>query len=39
MTVTSTNGISFEKVNLYAYVNSYFETGFTSPIDEAIKKL
>ncbi|MHB1376570.1 MAG: magnesium-translocating P-type ATPase [Candidatus Humimicrobiaceae bacterium] len=31
------DGNSVEKVNLYAYVNSYFETGFTSPIDEAIK--
>jgi len=31
------NGSSFEKVNMYSYINSYFETGFTSPIDEAIK--
>ena len=33
----SIDGNSVEKVNLYAYINSYFETGFTSPIDEAIK--
>ncbi len=32
------NGKNFEKVNLYSYINSYFETGFTNPIDRAIKK-
>ncbi len=28
-----------EKVLEYAYINSYFETGFTNPIDEAIRSL
>lgn len=31
------NGKNFDKVNLFSYINSYFETGFTNPIDEAIK--
>ncbi|MHB1275401.1 MAG: magnesium-translocating P-type ATPase [Candidatus Humimicrobiaceae bacterium] len=31
------NGSNLEKVNLYSYINSYFETGFTSPIDVAIR--
>lgn len=31
------NGNNLEKVNLYSYINSYFETGFTSPIDVAIR--
>jgi P-type Mg2+ transporter len=30
------NGAASEKVFLYAYLNAYFETGFTNPIDEAI---
>jgi Mg2+-importing ATPase len=30
------NGTASEKVFLYAYLNAYFETGFTNPIDEAI---
>lgn len=33
----SINDNNFDKVNFYSYINSYFETGFTSPIDEAIK--
>ncbi|OPY28841.1 MAG: Copper-exporting P-type ATPase B [Methanocella sp. PtaU1.Bin125] len=31
------DGRPSKKVMLYAYLNSYFEKGFTSPIDEAIK--
>ena len=31
------NGADSEKVLLYAYINSKFETGFTNPIDEAIR--
>jgi Mg2+-importing ATPase len=27
-----------EKVLLYAYLNSYFETGYSNPIDEAIRR-
>jgi P-type Mg2+ transporter len=27
------------KVMLYSYLNAYFETGFTNPIDEAIRKM
>ena len=30
-------GQESEKVLLYAYLNSYYETGFTNPIDEAIR--
>ncbi len=30
------SGNSNDKVLLYAYLNSYYETGFTNPIDEAI---
>jgi len=30
------NGESSDKVFLFAYLNAYFETGFTNPIDEAI---
>ena len=32
-----TTGQSNDKVLLYAYLNSYYETGFNNPIDEAIK--
>ena len=31
------NGVSSDKVLLYAYLNAFFETGFTNPIDEAIR--
>jgi Mg2+-importing ATPase len=31
------NGASSEKVFLYAYLNAFYETGFTNPIDEAIR--
>ncbi len=30
------NGDASEKVFLYAYLNAFYETGFTNPIDEAI---
>jgi len=30
------NGIASEKVFLFAYLNAFYETGFTNPIDEAI---
>jgi Mg2+-importing ATPase len=30
-------GLPSEKVLLYAYLNAVFETGFTNPIDEAIR--
>jgi Mg2+-importing ATPase len=30
------DGNESEKVQLYAYLNSFYETGFTNPIDEAI---
>jgi len=29
------NGAASEKVLLYAYLNAFYETGFTNPIDEA----
>ncbi len=31
------NGNSSEKVFLHAYLNAFYETGFTNPIDEAIR--
>jgi P-type Mg2+ transporter len=31
------HGASSEKVLLYAYLNAYYETGFTNPIDEAVR--
>ncbi|MFA5972447.1 MAG: magnesium-translocating P-type ATPase [Lentimicrobiaceae bacterium] len=31
------NGIESEKVLLQAYINAFYETGFTNPIDEAIR--
>jgi len=31
------NGADSDKVLLYAYINSKFETGFANPIDEAIR--
>ncbi len=30
-------GASSDKVLLYAYINAFYETGFTNPIDEAIR--
>jgi Mg2+-importing ATPase len=30
------NGNANDKVFLYAYINAFYETGFTNPIDEAI---
>ena len=30
------NGVVNEKVFLFAYLNAFYETGFTNPIDEAI---
>ena len=32
------NGNTSKKVFLFAYINAFFETGFTNPIDEAILK-
>ena len=32
-----TSGSENEKVLLYAYLNAFYETGFTNPIDEAIR--
>ena len=32
-----TDGTDSEKVLLYAYINSKFETGFANPIDEAVR--
>jgi len=31
-------GIDNEKVLFYAYLNSYYESGFTNPIDESIRR-
>jgi Mg2+-importing ATPase len=31
------NGTQNDKVFLYAYLNAFYETGFTNPIDEAIR--
>ena len=31
------NGVPNDKVFLYAYLNAFYETGFTNPIDEAIR--
>jgi Mg2+-importing ATPase len=31
------NGNESEKVLFYAYVNAFYETGFTNPVDEAIR--
>jgi len=30
------NGVASEKVLLFAYLNAFYETGFTNPIDKAI---
>ena len=30
------DGVASDKVFLYAYLNAFYETGFTNPIDEAI---
>jgi Mg2+-importing ATPase len=32
------NGVANDKVFLFAYLNAFYETGFTNPIDEAILK-
>jgi Mg2+-importing ATPase len=32
------SGAKSEKVLNYAYLNSFFETGFTNPIDQAIRR-
>jgi Mg2+-importing ATPase len=37
-TVLDMNGQESEKAFLYAYVNAYYETGFTNPLDEAIRQ-
>ena len=31
------DGVPSDKVHLYAYLNAFYETGFTNPIDEAIR--
>jgi Mg2+-importing ATPase len=31
------DGVTSDKVLLYAYLNAFYETGFTNPIDEAIR--
>jgi Mg2+-importing ATPase len=31
------NGVASEKVFMFAYLNAFYETGFTNPIDEAIR--
>ena len=31
------NSHNNEKISLYAYLNSMYETGYTNPIDKAIK--
>ncbi len=31
------DGVPSDKVFLYAYLNAFYETGFTNPIDEAIR--
>ena len=31
------NGVSSDKVFLFAYINAFYESGFTNPIDEAIR--
>jgi Mg2+-importing ATPase len=33
------NGAPGDKVLLHAYINAFYETGFTNPIDEAIRNL
>ena len=35
--VADLKGVSNPKLFEYAYINSFFETGFTNPIDEAIR--
>jgi P-type Mg2+ transporter len=37
-TVLDVEGQESEKVLLYAYINAFYETGFTNPLDEAIRK-
>ncbi|WP_261808046.1 magnesium-translocating P-type ATPase [Paenibacillus sp. N3.4] len=34
--IVDANGASSEKLELYAYLNAHFETGYSNPIDEAI---
>jgi Mg2+-importing ATPase len=36
--VLDTDGRESEKALLYAYINASYETGFTNPLDEAIRK-
>jgi Mg2+-importing ATPase len=36
--VLDTEGQESEKALLYAYINASYETGFTNPLDEAIRK-
>jgi len=33
------NGNKSEKVLFYTYLNSFYETGFVNPIDEAIRSV
>lgn len=35
--VMDVSGNANPKVNIYAYLNAFFETGFSNPIDEAIR--
>jgi len=35
--IVDSDGASSEKVFLYAYLNAFYETGFSNPIDEAIR--
>lgn len=35
--VMDVSGNANHKVNIYAYLNAFFETGFSNPIDEAIR--
>ncbi|MCX5807127.1 MAG: magnesium-translocating P-type ATPase [Proteobacteria bacterium] len=37
-TVLDIEGRENEKALLYAYINAYYETGFTNPLDEAIRQ-
>jgi Mg2+-importing ATPase len=36
--VCDIEGVSSEKVLFHAYLNSFYESGFTNPIDEAVRK-
>lgn len=37
--VTDLNGNRSDKAWLYAYLNAYFETGFSNPMDDAIRQV